>query len=162
MKPAIIALVLALIVIFTFAACSGWNKYTSTGGNKIYSFSGENEFIEINNGMIVITAGLEKFIGGDLLIKGEQPANVLSYSEKFYFFMDGGEENVIQNNIASIEGSAEGISIDANLGSTTAEKIFNAEVWDMLINSLNFTLSGIFVNGERFEYSIVLDVKEVL
>ena len=161
-KTTVPALVLALMMAFSVAACGGDGRNNDKDTTKIYSFSGGNEFIEIRNGMIVITNELEKFIGGDLFFKGEKPANVLSYSEKFYFYMDDGEQNVFQNNTAGIEGSAEGISINPNMGTTTAEKIFShAEVWDLLINSLNFTLSGTFVNGENFAYHIVLEVNEI-
>jgi hypothetical protein len=149
-------------MVFSLVACSGSGNDSIPRYNaKIYSFSGGNEFIEINNGMIVITDELESFIGGDLFFRGEKPANVVLYSEKFFFYMDDGSENAIQNNIVSIEGAEEGISINPNTGTTTAEKILNADVWDMLINSLNFTLSGTFVSGENFEYHIVLDVNEI-
>jgi hypothetical protein len=50
--------------------------------------------IAINNGLIIVTDGMEKFTGGDLSFKGEEPSDVKDYFEKFFFYKDGNEDRV--------------------------------------------------------------------
>ena len=63
----------------------------------------------------------------------------------------------------SIEGSEEGIGINSDMGSTTADTLLNAEAWGVVTEtkSLHFSLSGTFMSGENFEYSLLIEVKEV-
>ena len=37
---------------------------------------------------------MEKFTGGDLSFKGEEPSDVKDYFEKFFFYKDGNEDRV--------------------------------------------------------------------
>jgi hypothetical protein len=130
--------------------------------NKVYRLRGENEFIKINNGAIVLTPNLELFVGGELSFKREEPRDVKSYSAKFYFYLNG-DETVINSITSSTESSEIGISIAPDLGSTSADKVFNsAEVWDIITrpDALHFSLSGTLINGETFEYSIIVNVNE--
>lgn len=60
MREKFIAIILIVILLLLFAACT--RKVSQT---EIYSFSGENENIEINNGLIIVTNDSEKFIGGN-------------------------------------------------------------------------------------------------
>jgi hypothetical protein len=68
MRKKFIVIALILILLWVFASCTRPEKKT-----EIYSFSGENENIAINNGLIIVTDDLEKFIGGDLSFKGKCP-----------------------------------------------------------------------------------------
>ncbi|MDD2494639.1 MAG: hypothetical protein PHE29_05545 [Tissierellia bacterium] len=65
------AIALIVILLFIITSCTKPEDHT-----EVYSFSGENENISINNGLIIATKDLEKFIGGDLSFKGEEPLDV--------------------------------------------------------------------------------------
>ena len=155
MKIKFITISLVVIALCLVTSCTAQQKKI-----EVYSFSGENDFVEINNGIIIITDELEKFIGGDLSFKGDELSDVKYSVTKFYFYKDGAE-TVIQNNVVSIEGTSEGENISPDMGSSSSTTLFNAEDWSLIKKSLNFSLSGLFMNGESFEYNIVLEVKEV-
>ncbi|MCB8818563.1 hypothetical protein [Desulfosporosinus shakirovi] len=126
---------------------------------EIYSFSGENDAVMINNGVIIATEDLEKFIGGDLTFKGEEPSNVKYYVTKFYYYKDGVETAILSNS-ESIEGTTKGTKISPDLGSSNSEDLFYANDLVQINKSLNFSVSGFYMNGEKFEYSVVLDVEK--
>lgn len=155
MKSKFIIIALAVMALCLVTSCTSQQKKT-----EVYSFSGGNDFIEINNGVIVITDELEKFIGGDLSFKGEELSGVRQSVIKFYFYKDG-IENIMFNNTVINEGASEGGHISPDTGSTSSKTLFNTEDWNLIKSSLNFSLAGTFMSGESFEYNIALELKEV-
>lgn len=152
-KLAIIAL-LAIALCF-IASCAKQHKEI-----EIYSFNGENDTITINNGLIIVTDDLEKFIGGELTFKGEELSDVKYYVAKFFFYKDG-IETTISNNSQSIEGTTKGTHISPDMGSISSKDLFYGNDLELIKKSLNFSLSGIFMNEENFEYNVVLNIKKV-
>ena len=152
-KLAIIALLVIALCLIT--SCTKQQKEI-----EIYSFSGENDTITINNSLIIVTDGLEKFIGGDLTFKGEELSDVKYYVTKFFFYKNGIETTIL-NNSQSIEGTTKGTHISPDMGSISSEDLFYGNDLELIKQSLNFTLSGIFMNGENFEYNVVLKAKKV-
>jgi hypothetical protein len=142
------------IVVFLITSCTKQQEEI-----EIYSFSGENENVTINNGLIIVTDDLEKFIGGDLTFKGEEPSDVKYSSTKFFFYKDGAE-NTILNNAQSTESTTKGTHIEQDIGAISSKDLFYGDDLEQIKNSLNFSVSGNFMNGENFEYNLVLDVKK--
>jgi len=139
------------------------NSSSTTGlldNSGVFLINGENDFIEISNGMIILNPEFEQFIGGELLFKEGELAGVRNYYFEFYFYLNG-EKTIINSSSASIEGSDIGMSIASNMGSSSSETMFIPEVWDAVFESLNFRLRGIFVTGELFEYEITLNVTKI-
>lgn len=154
MKKKLVIIAFA-IVVFLITSCTKQQEEI-----EIYSFSGENETVMINNGLIIVTGDLEKFIGGDLTFKGEEPSDVKYSATKFFFYKDGAE-NTILNNSQRIEGTTKGTHIQQDIGSTSSKDLFYGDDLEQIKKSLNFSVSGLFMNGENFEYNLVLDVKKV-
>ena len=77
MKTLSIALLIIALLLTT--SCAKQQKEI-----EIYSFKGDSDAVVINNGLILVTDDLEKFIGGDLTFKGEEPSNVKNYVTKFF------------------------------------------------------------------------------
>ena len=166
MKKIIALSTATLILLVALAGCLPSNSSSASASesrdkSRVFLLSGENDFVEIRNGMIILTPELEQFVGGELSFKGEELSGLKDFRTGFYFYLDGDKTgiNVIR---ASIEGSEEGMIINSNLGSTHSETLFSPEDWDTLIDSLYFTLSGTYVTGETFEYSITLNVTEIV
>lgn len=147
-------IIVFVIVIFLMTSCTKHQKEI-----EIYSFRGENEALAINNGLIIVTDDLEKFIGGDLNFKGEELSDVKYSATKFFFYKDG-VENTILNNSESIEGFTKGTHIQQDMGSISSEDLFYDDDLKQIKKSLNFSVSGTLMNGENFEYNLVLDVKK--
>lgn len=152
-EKTIFTTLIVIMLIFTVSCSNQSNKI------EVYSFSGENDYITVNNGMIIVTGDTEKLIGGDLLFKAEKPTDVKDYNEKFFFY-EGKEENIILNNSSTTEGTTEGQNLPVELGLISSEDLFHGNNLDLIKKSLNFSLSGKFINGKKFEYNLVLDVKQ--
>lgn len=154
MKIKFITITLLVIALCLITSCTKQQKEI-----EIYSFSGENDTLTINNGLIIVTDDLEKFIGGDLTFKGEELSDVKYTITKFFFYKDGTETTIL-NNSQSIEGTTKGTHISPNMGSISSKDLFYGNDLELIKNSLNFSLSGNFMNGDNFEYNVVLDVKK--
>jgi hypothetical protein len=158
MKRVIALAAILTLLLVSLTCCAGSQN---AGNNKIevYSFSGGNDTIAVNNGVIILTAGSEKFIGGNITFLGAEPTDIKNYATKFYFTMNGAE-NIIQSSEGVTTGT-QAIGISPDLGSTSAAGIQSAEAWDALKNSLQFSINGTTMNGDNFTYQIPINVKEV-
>lgn len=141
---------------------------TSCGSKKkieVYSLSGENDFIKVCNGLIIIADDIEEFIGGELFLKDEQIKDVSTYKKEFYYYEDG-DKATIRSFIFKLITDADdertiGEEIGKDLGSNSSKNLFKYADLQAIIDTLHFNLSGNFINGEYFEYNIDIDVKQV-
>ncbi|HZK33562.1 MAG TPA: hypothetical protein VFC60_03585 [Tissierellaceae bacterium] len=154
MKKRIISITLIVTILFLITSCANPKNKT-----EVYTFNGEDENIKVNNGLIIVTDDLEKFIVGDLSFKGEELSDVKHYFAKFFFYKDG-DENTILNNSSTIEGATQGQRIHSELGSISSEDLFYGKDLELIKESLNFSLSGKLMNGESFKYNLTLNVKD--
>ena len=154
MKKGLLSVFFLLTSLFLMTACT-----KSEQAVEVYSFSGENDEIRINNGLIIVTEDLERFIGGDLSFKGEEPSDVKAYAEKFFFEKEGIEEGGLTNS-STIEGKTEGTEIDSELGAISSEDLFYGDDLEWIKESLKFSLTGKFMNGEKFDYKLDLLVEK--
>lgn len=121
-----------------------------------YSFSGENEYIRISSGSIVIGDENEMFDGGELeLLQPELFGNVASYYMTFYTLRGDGERNEFHSvNATGIRNGAE--DINGTLGSSSGNGfiIVNPEqgVW--------FELITIDADGVENTYQLELTLSE--
>ena len=65
-----------LILLVALAGCSQGNDdpAPATGSldkSRVFVISGNNDQIEISDGVIILAPGLEQFVGGELSFKGE-------------------------------------------------------------------------------------------
>ncbi|WMM26785.1 hypothetical protein RBU61_08910 [Tissierella sp. MB52-C2] len=148
------------IILIVIALCFITSCTKRQDKMEVYSFSGENENITISNGLIIVTDGSEKFIGGDLSFKVEEPSDVKSYFKKFFFYKDGVEITIL-NGSTTTEGATKGLHISSDLGSISSKDLFYDNDLELIKGSLNFSISGNLMNGEDFEYNLVLVVKKV-
>ncbi len=155
MRKKFTAIILIVILLWFFTSCTRTENQT-----EIYSFSGENEKIAINNGLIIVTNDLEKFIGGDLTFKGEEPSDVKNYFERFFFYKDGNEETIF-NNVTTTKNATSNLQISSELGSISSKDLFYSDDLELIKESLNFLISGKLVNGENFIYDLTLVIKKV-
>lgn len=155
MRKKFITFILILVMLWVFTSCARTENQT-----EIYSITGENENISINNGLIIVTNDLEKLIGGDLSFKGEEPSDIKDYFYRFSFYKDGNEE-IILNNATTTEGATEGLHISSKLGSISSEDLFYNDDLELIKESLDFSISGKLMNGEGFKYDLTLVVNKV-
>ncbi len=153
--------ILVLMLVVAVAVCFFMVWAKPQKNTAVYTFSGASDAIAINNGLIIVTDDMDKFVGGDLTFKEGEMANIKESAVRFYFFKDG-VETTIQENRDSIVGSAVGTKIQKDTGSSSAKDLFYGDDLDLIVKSLHFQLRGTFISGEKFEYDCGLDVKQVL
>lgn len=153
MKPKLIIAAL-IISLSVFTSCSNKEDIAV-----VYSFRGESDVITINNGIIISTGDMEKFVGGVIDFKGAALAGVKEYNTRFYYHKDN-EEITIQSNYDSIQGSDEGMCVQPDLGSSSSKELFYGDNLDF-IESLEFSITGVYVNEEKFEYRIPVNVTKI-
>ena len=74
-------LLFACILFAAAAAACGKSEHRT----EVYTITGENEDIAIQNGLLVSTDQEEKFIGGGLIFKNEPLTGVKDYTESFFY-----------------------------------------------------------------------------
>jgi hypothetical protein len=153
MKRFVVITLSVIILCFITSCAKPKNKV------EIYSFSGKNETITINNGLIIVTNDIEKFIGGDLSFNAEEPTDVQSYSGNFFFYKEGNKSSILSDS-TTLQGTTEGQKIPSELGSISSKDLFYGNDLELVKDSLNFSLRGKLMNGERFEYNLILDIKK--
>ena len=160
--------IISLITIFLFlfaqlTGCIGSHNNDSSNKVIVYSFNGKNNTIELNNGIIIRTPESEKFIGGNITFLGEEQTDVKNYSLEFYFLLDG-VKTTIKNDIYVVKGDSKAsLQISHEMGTASGENILNTnkDAWDMMKNTLHFSLNGSCLNGDKFSYDLDLNVSEV-
>lgn len=155
MKKGLLAIALIAILLSIITSCTKPENQI-----EVYSFSGENENIAINNGLIIVTDDLEKFVGGDLSFHGEEPSDVKEYFDRFYYYKGSNEETIMSNS-ARIQGVVKGLNISSELGSISSKDLFFANDMELIKGSLKFSISGNLIDGKDFEYDLSLFVKKV-
>lgn len=143
-------IILIGVILSLITAC---NKPVSKV--EVYSVSGENEEIRINNGPIIITDELDEFIGGDLSFKNEEMTDVKEYVETFFYDKDR-EKTVIIKSGSIVEGEKN----NTEMITISGENLFHDNDFELIKDSLSFSLNGKLMNGEDFDYQLTLDVQK--
>lgn len=155
MKTKLIICIYLIVAVSITTSCSRNEKEI-----EVYSFSGENEFIMINNGLIIVTDESEELIGGELRFKEDAPSNVNSATTKFFFYNDSVETTVLSNS-ENIQGKSESMYITPDLGSINSEELFHGDDLELIKKTLSFSLKAELNDGEKIDYTVGLDVKRV-
>jgi len=81
----IMAVMLSLLACTVLlAGCNTSSESNEEQSLKVYSFSGENEYISVSNGVIILDGKDEICYGGDLKVMSDDFANITTYSTTIY------------------------------------------------------------------------------
>lgn len=153
-------LVLLSIVFYclAFAGCSNSLHSEQEQSLAVYSFSGENEYFSISNGVIVLTSTEEIFYGGDLEEQQGIFDDITDYSVTFYIISDSKEKTLLSNAVTDETGGV--IDISGWIGQVAGDILASADI-EYLINNLYCKLQTNNLNGEENEYLLQLTVTEI-
>lgn len=152
-------------VIFIAALMlTGCHKTTSKQSFKVFSFHATNEQLTITNGVIILSDEGDTFYGGDLEVSKDFPANIMTYSLKFYIKAKEENQTILSNTLSNQSDSP--ALIDTNLGKIADEDQFlgtvdNEETILNLKNNLYFELITTDTNGEKNTYKLQMLLTEV-
>ena len=134
------------------AAASTENAPLRSAGS--YSFSGENEFLRITNGSILVEDTNESFDGGDLeILQPDLFADVTSYTATFYTLRNNGQRNDFSSaHTTDVTDGADSIYRDLSGFSGNGYVIVNLE------QGLWFELIAADADGTEHTYLLELTV----
>ena len=124
---------------------------------KVYSFSGENEYISVSNGVIILDGKNEICYGGDLKVISDDFVDITTYSTTIY--INGSEkETLLSNSVDDQTGGT--IDFSGNIGKISGD-IFKNRDADKLTDNLWFELKTTNLSGEENTYQVQLKTTEI-
>lgn len=128
----------------------------------VYSFTGENEDLSLDNGVIVLSPTQQILYGGELQNNQEDVSDVLNYSVEFFILSDKGKESLFTYGTGDITERNEGLTRENLIvPGVTSEKIFTTNIEDNIKNNFYIEVTITKTNGDKQSYQIKLDATEV-
>ena len=152
----IMAVMLSLLACMVLlAGCNTSSESNKEQPLKVYSFSGENEYISVSNGVIILDGKDEICYGGDLKVMSDDFANITTYSTTIY--INGSEKETLLSNGVDQTGGT--IDVPGNIGKTSGDFLRDSD--DKLTDNLWFELKTTNLSGEENTYQVQLKTTEI-
>ena len=153
----IMAVMLSLLACTVLlAGCNTSSESNEEQSLKVYSFSGENEYISVSNGVIILDGKDEICYGGDLKVMSDDFANITTYSTTIY--INGSEKETLLSNGVD-DQTGETIDVSGNVGQISGDILRDSDA-DKLTDNLWFELKTTNLNGEESTYRVQLETGE--
>ena len=124
---------------------------------KVYSFSGENEYISVSNGVIILDGKDEICYGGDLKVMSDDFSDITTYSTTIY--INGSEKEILLSN--GVDDQTGGtIDVSGNIGKISGDILRDSDA-DKLTDNLWFELKTTNLSGEENTYQVQLETTEI-
>ena len=154
----IMAVMLSLLACTVLlAGCNTSSESNEEQSLKVYSFSGENEYISVSNGVIILDGKDEICYGGDLKVMSDDFANITTYSTTIY--INGSEKETLLSNGVD-DQTGETIDVSGNVGQISGDILRDSDA-DKLTDNLWFELKTTNLNGEESTYRVQLETTEI-
>ena len=150
-------MLLLFVCTILFAGCSNSTESNKEHFLKVYSFSGENEYIAVSNGVIVLDDKDEICYGGDLKVMPDNFDDIIAYSTTIY--INGSEQEILMSNSID-DQTGETIDVSGNIGKISGDILRDGDI-DDLTDKLWFELKTINLNGEENVYQVQLKTIEI-
>ena len=124
---------------------------------KVYSFSGENEYISVSNGVIILDGKDEICYGGDLKVMSDDFSDITTYSTTIY--INGSEKEILLSNGVD-DQTGETIDVSGNVGQISGDILRDSDA-DKLTDNLWFELKTTNLSGEENTYQVQLETTEI-
>ena len=139
------------------AGCNTSSESNEEQSLKVYSFSGENEYISVSNGVIILDGKDEICYGGDLKVMSDDFANITTYSTTIY--INGSEKETLLSNGVD-DQTGETIDVSGNVGQISGDILRDSDA-DKLTDNLWFELKTTNLSGEENTYQVQLETTEI-
>ena len=156
MKKIMVATLSLLAYAVLLAGCNTSTESNEEQSLKVYSFSGENEYISVSNGVIILDGKNEICYGGDLKVISDDFVDITTYSTTIY--INGSEkETLLSNSVDDQTGGT--IDVSGNIGKISGDFLRDSD--DKLTDNLWFELKTTNLNGEESTYRVQLETTEI-
>lgn len=157
MKKIIKVMLSLLACTVLLAGCSTSAESNEEQSLKVYSFSGENEYISVSNGVIVLDGKNEICYGGDLEVMSDDFVDITTYLTTIY--IDGSEKEILLSN--SVDDQTGGtINVSGNIGKISGNILKDSDA-DKLNDNLWFELKTTNLSGDENTYQVQLETTEI-
>lgn len=157
----IMAVMLSLLACTVLlAGCNTSSESNEEQPLKVYSFSGENEYISVSNGVIILDGKDEICYGGDLKVMSDDFSDITTYSTTIY--INGSEKAILLSN--SVDDQTGGtIDVSGNIGKISGDFLRDSDdkLTDKLTDNLWFELKTTNLSGEENTYQVQLKTTEI-
>ena len=138
------------------AGCNTSPESNEEQSLKVYSFSGENEYISVSNGVIILDGKDEICYGGDLKVMSDDFSDITTYSTTIY--INGSEKEILLSN--GVDDQTGGtIDVSGNIGKISGDILGDSD--DKLTDNLWFELKTTNLSGEENTYQVQLETTEI-
>lgn len=157
MKKIMVATLSLLACAVLLAGCNTSTESNEEQSLKVYSFSGENEYISVSNGVIILDGKNEICYGGDLKMISDDFVDITAYSTTIY--INGSEkETLLSNSVDDQTGGT--IDFSGNIGKISGDILKDKDA-DKLTDNLWFELKTTNLSGEENTYQVQLKTTEI-
>ena len=152
---AVVLWLLACTVLL--AGCNTSSESNEEQPLKVYSFSGENKYISVSNGVIILDGKDEICYGGDLKVMSDDFSDITTYSTTIY--INGSEKETLLSN--GVDNQTDGtIDVSGNIGKISGDILRDSDA-DKLTDNLWFELKTTNLSGEEKTYQVQLETTEI-
>lgn len=159
MKKILTALLTIVFVCTLVTGCSAFLESEQAQSLAVYSFSGENEYFTLSNGVIALTPAEETFYGGNLDVNQEEFNDITAYTMTFYIMSNNEKDVLLSNSVADMTGKT--VKLSGETGKRSGGGIIIREQMDALQNQLYFELETTNLDGKKSNYSLQLTLTKV-
>jgi len=140
----------------------GFMFFSASGGNEIrvYQLSGGNDFVALNNGIIIEDGPASRFLPGELIFRKEILVTDIT-AWLFFYESDGSARTLYEHNLDNPTG-VEVYFLPMHRTSLIFADMGIDNLEDFLLNSLHLGISVIFADGTSYESVLPLRVVDVL
>ncbi len=168
MKKSLILCVMFLVITnIVFISTTMWYKTKlDKEAFKVYSFQGEGTNIKITDGLIIISPDKHVVSGGNIQYIGTKQEKIQSYSKAIYLDKQG-DKNIVLCNSISFENDDKEMSftdeflLNKSIGEISSQQLFSEDQIGLIKENLYFALEYSTVDGQRENFIVKLNVKEV-
>ena len=137
--------------------CNNSSKNNEEQLLKVYSFSGENEYISVSNGIIILENQEEICYGGDLKVMSDDFNDITKYSTTIY--INGNKKDpLLSKNVNDHTGGT--LNVNGKIGIISGD-VFKENELNQLNEGLWLELKTINMDGKQKMYTLPLKTIEI-
>ncbi|MGC7871041.1 hypothetical protein ACPUYX_05855 [Desulfosporosinus sp. SYSU MS00001] len=134
---------------------------------KVYTFEGETNNIQLDNGVIIITPGKHIVNGGQIQYVGNKLGNIKFYSKTIYLDKQGGQDTILSNRVSDYTSVMkmtfpDELLLNRDIGEISSEKLLSDNDIKNIKDNLYFSLTCTPNDGKPINFIAKLNVKEIL
>ena len=157
MKKIMAVILLLLACTILLAGCNTSSKGNEEQSLRVYSFSGENEYISVSNGVIILDGKDDICYGGDLKVMSDGFANITTYETTIY--INGSEKEPLCSFVVD-DMTGGTIDVSGNIGKISGDILRDSDT-DKFPDNLWFELQTTNLSGEENTYQVQLETTEI-